>query len=1122
MTERSLAARRASDELSRRLRAGQSCGAEEILAAEPALRSDTDGVLELLYTEFVVREQLGQQPRFSDWYDRFPQWREELEQLFEVHAVVEHGSMRQGELSGTQGGDESQSSAADTQPSAGGEQFIGGYAILEEIGRGGMGIVYRARQRGLGRIVALKMMLSPHGERERARFRTEAESTARLSHPNIVQIYEVGQEGDRPFLSMEFAAGRSLAKQLAGALLGPRAAAELLLTLSRAVAYAHEQGIVHRDLKPENIVLAGDGTPKITDFGLARQLLSADVAQHPRSEAFPSGAVVGTPNYMAPEQYEPGSRVGPAADVYALGAILYEALTGRPPFRGETALDVWELVRWQEPVSPRRLVPKVPRDLETICLKCLAKKPKQRYASAAALADDLRRYLAGEPVMARPVGRVERAVRWCRRYPAVAALTGGIAATLLCGMFVSASLAVWAIREKNSAAEHARQEQAARELADLHFQQAEKAVEEYHTGIEDDVQLKEADFFRLRQRLLASAVPFYEEFVRQKPGDAVLEAKRGRAYGRLAALRRQVGQLEQAADDYRQMRTIFLRLKTTDVGVRMDLARSHHGLADVLTELGQHREAQIEYGLGLELYQRLMAEHPDDAGCRKQLAMCRRNLGLLLNTMGKRDQAALELRDARTIAAELAAAHPDVAEYRGDLAAIHSYLANILGAEDEAEAFHREAVDSFQQLTAQFPNEPEYRLGLGTAQLHRSAYLGNLRKQYEESLAEGRAALALRKQLAAEFPAIPEYRRQLALSHRSLSVALLRLAKREEAEAELQTALALLKRLTAEFPAIPAYRSALARVHADLGSQLQGLDKLPEAEAALRQSAVIPRQLVVDVPTVPDYRRALAGTQYELGMLLARSKRYSEAEGELAKANELHQELLAQFSADSDLLYGLALGHGNLGVVFYRLKRLDEAKAQDRAAISLYCQLIERSPDNLRYHSGAATTYRNLAAALRKDGETDEARQRYNEAAAHRVKILQAAPTNAKHAEYLRGDYHGVGDMALLQKDHAAAADAADKLAQVWPDNAADAELAARFFGRCVELAQNDMRLSELERIELAQSYADRSMEYLREAVRRGFNNAAAIKTRAALAPLRQRADFQQLVAELEAKPGAP
>ena len=306
--------------------------------------------------------------------------------------------------------------------------FIRGYDVEKILGRGGMGVVYQARQQGLNRRVALKMILAGrHSAPEQvARFRAEAEAVARLIHPNIVQIYEIGEHDGCPYFSLEFVAGGSLAAKLGGVPQPARASASLVETLARAVHYAHQQGIVHRDLKPDNVLLQppGEGqpaetfgTPKIADFGLAKQL-DSDTGQTQ------SGAILGTPSYMAPEQASGRTHeVRPAADVYALGAILYDMLTGRPPFRGPSLMDTLEQVRSQEPVPPTRLQPRVPRDLETICLKCLHKAPAARYASARDLADDLRRFLNGEPILARPVTRREKLWRWCRRNPVLAGLS---------------------------------------------------------------------------------------------------------------------------------------------------------------------------------------------------------------------------------------------------------------------------------------------------------------------------------------------------------------------------------------------------------------------------------------------------------------------------------------------------------------------------------------------------------------------------------------------------------------------------------------------------------------------------------------------------------------------------
>jgi WD40 repeat protein/tRNA A-37 threonylcarbamoyl transferase component Bud32 len=293
---------------------------------------------------------------------------------------------------------------------------IVGYELLEELGRGGMGVVYKARQVKANRLVALKMVLSggQAGPDDLARFRTEAEAVARLQHPHVVQVFEVGEHQGLPFFSLEFCPGGSLDRKLDGTPWQPAEAAGLVEALARAMHAAHQRGIIHRDLKPANVLLAEDGTAKVADFGLARKLDEQGRTQ--------TGAVLGTPSYMAPEQAGASKGVGPAADTYALGAVLYELLVGRPPFKGPTPLDTVLQVVSEEPVAVRRLQPKVPRDLETICLKCLEKDPKKRYSSALALAEDLQRFRLGEAVHARPVGALGRAVRWARRRPAVATL----------------------------------------------------------------------------------------------------------------------------------------------------------------------------------------------------------------------------------------------------------------------------------------------------------------------------------------------------------------------------------------------------------------------------------------------------------------------------------------------------------------------------------------------------------------------------------------------------------------------------------------------------------------------------------------------------------------------------
>src|SRR6516164_4801927 len=295
---------------------------------------------------------------------------------------------------------------------------LGRYELLEEIAHGGMGVVYRARDPTLNRVVALKLMLAGHfaGEQELKRFRVEAEAAARLNHPNIVPIYEFGALEGRPFLSMRFVNGASLANHPRDTPMDAVPAAKLMSTLAQAIHYAHQHSVLHRDLKPANVLLDSAGQPHVTDFGLAKCLDS-------KEGLTASGAALGSPNYMAPEQAAGhAERLTTAADIYSLGAIMYELITGQPPFRANTALETMRKVMDELPPAPRLLHKLSDRDLETVCLKCMEKEPERRYGSAQALAEDLERWLRHEPIQARPIGTLRRLGKWTRRKPRTAAL----------------------------------------------------------------------------------------------------------------------------------------------------------------------------------------------------------------------------------------------------------------------------------------------------------------------------------------------------------------------------------------------------------------------------------------------------------------------------------------------------------------------------------------------------------------------------------------------------------------------------------------------------------------------------------------------------------------------------
>jgi serine/threonine protein kinase len=429
-----------------RLRAGEPARVEDYLQRYSDLNDDLATILDLIVAEHARRRRREPDLNVAEYLGRFPHFAEELRRRLPVSP-------------GPTGETPTHPAPPPGEP-AGPAPLVPGYEVLRELGRGGMGIVYLARHVPLNRVVALKMILhgGHAGAEERGRFVAEAEAIAAVKHPGIVQVFDFGTHDGLPYFSLEYCEGGSLAGKLAEGPLPPAEAARLVEQVARAVQAAHERGIVHRDLKPGNVLLSAacglagqpepgpakpqaarqalaELVPKITDFGLAKRL-----------EAGPgltaTGAVMGTPSYLAPEQALGSRLVGPAVDLYALGAILYECLTGRPPFKAATVPDTLLQVVADDPVPPRRLNPAVPRDLETICLKCLNKQPRHRYASAQALADDLSRWMAGEPISIRPAGPIERAAKWLRRRPAAAALLG-VSVLAVLGLAVLGVVAVW-------------------------------------------------------------------------------------------------------------------------------------------------------------------------------------------------------------------------------------------------------------------------------------------------------------------------------------------------------------------------------------------------------------------------------------------------------------------------------------------------------------------------------------------------------------------------------------------------------------------------------------------------------------------------------------------------------
>jgi serine/threonine-protein kinase len=791
---------------------------------------------------------------------------------------------------------------------------VAGHEILGPLGCGGMGLVYQARQLRENRLVALKMIRGgAHAEpRDLARFRSEAQAVARLQHPHIVQIYEVGEQDGWAYFALEFVPGGSLAQYLAGRPAAPGPSARLVETLARAVHYAHERGVVHRDLKPANVLLTADGTPKISDFGLAKRLDAEPEASAPHDRTR-TGEVLGTPSYMAPEQTwgRPGE-VGPAADVYALGAILYECLTGRPPFQATTPLDTLLQVRTEEPVPPRRLVPSLPLDLNTVCRKCLEKEPRRRYPSAAALAEDLERFLTGRPVRARPASARERAVRWARRRKAAAALVAvSVAAALsllTLGVWHYARLQAYNAElrtERDTAdrlralaqgkeAEARRQTEEAekqRLRAEANFRSARSAVVQMLARVsEDDDRLAHEPRMELvRRKLLLDALRFYQGFLKQNAADPL---------------------------------------------VRQETAAVHLHVGDLQKRLGRQAAAEEAYGAAIRLLRALAAEFPKRPAYRYELAGCYNNLGTMLDSTPRQRETEQAFLKALALQQALVEEFPRSPEYRSDLAGSHNNLGTLLARwrrlPEAQQALHR-ALDHRRRLAEEFPREAVHRQDLARTHNNLGMVLAMTGRPKEAEQAYHQA-LDLQRRLVKDFARVPAYRQELAGSHNGLANVLASGKRFPEAETEYGRALALQRRLTEDFPRVPAHRQELARSHHNLALLLERMKRPGEAEQAYRRALDLHQGLVDEFPNVPVYHSELGSDRAHLARLLRDQGRLADARREAEHAGRHQRTALKLFPGHPGFKFSYA---NNSAILAETLLRLGDHGAVARAAAEL-------------------------------------------------------------------------------------------------------------------------------------------------------------------------------------------
>ena len=963
---------------------------------------------------------------------------------------------------------------------------VPGYEILGELGRGGMSVVYKARHLKLNRVVALKTLTAgAHaGPDLLRRFRREAESFARLTHPNIVQIHEVGEIASHgPYLALEYVEGGSLSQKLARAPQPPRQAAEVVAALARAIHFAHERGVLHRDLKPANVMLTADGTPKVTDFGLAR-FLEAEAATAP-DRPTPTGAVLGTPGYMAPEQASGVTRAPTAAvDVYALGAVLYEMLTGRPPFLAAGPLETMLLVMTDDPVPPRRLQARVPRDLETICLHCLRKNPRQRYPSAAALADDLQRFLDGRPIRARPAGPVERLVKWARRRPAVAALLAVSALAVLAGL----GLAGWyqvQLYEKNVALTREKDQN------DALIVQAVDAMSDYGDWTDETVAaLPESD--PARRALLEKRLEFFAPFEKLAPDNPQLQQRKARGLFEAARIRQKLGEADAAEKELNEAIRLDEAASAAAPAAREarhDLARACIQLGTLLSTAGRRDEAGRQYDRAVGLLQAMIGEGRTEPLVRLNLAEAYHNLALLRIHERRRPEALDAFGKAVDLAKGLAAEDEKDGRYKALLAVNYADRCGLYRLEGEAER-GREDAD---------------------------------------------AALALFDEIAPDLLAQERYQDALAGVHYHRGL-LLSAGEPSRAFADYETAWKTWDRLRRAHPDVALYRFHAAEARSLMG-RLCIPAKMDEAEADLREADALYAGLEAGPKDGPDYQAARDGSRYHLGVVLHQGGKDDEAE-------RLFRDLVGRPSAEAvtffqlgevlrtegeeslrraDLLaciptVGLTVTPNPLGAYQGYFGHLESAQAEAWAAVGRFDEALDRlaeagkrgqgrlPPDLLKeIATGRFTADRDLERALFVN---------------QNLQALIAAPFDPAR-------------LARIRDECRRAADVRAELAEVWPSLEATGGAALSFRQAatdacyCLLIDRGDKDLPADQKAARQQADAERTVQLLQKAVAAGYHDAAELRRSLEAAAILNdsdpslqgpREEFRRLLSGLEGK----
>jgi eukaryotic-like serine/threonine-protein kinase len=837
-------------------------------------------------------------------------------------------------------------------------RYFGDYEVQEELGRGGMGVVYKARQVSLNRPVALKMIKTGilADLAELLRFQNEAEAVALLDHPGIVPVYEVGEHDGQRYFSMKLIEGGNLAELLASFKDNPKAAATVLVEAAEAVHHAHMRGILHRDLKPANILIDAEGRPHVTDFGLAKRV-EGD------TELTASGAIMGTPAYMSPEQAN-GRRgsITTATDVYGLGAIFYTLLTGQAPFGGDGVIATLDAVRTRPPESPGKLGVHVPSDLETICLKCLEKDPRRRYASAHELAADLNNWLDSRPITARRVGALERAWLWCKRKPAVAALAATVVLAVAGGTFGIIAVQSTAnrlmakknedLRSSNTKLDQQRLRAAVRES------QAIDAVKKFRDAVANEPTLKNnALLHDLRKRLLNEPLAFFKALrdQLQKDQDTSPESltRLASAAHDLGLLSSEIGDQEDALRAFEEslaIRERLVRENSLDVEMRRDLARSFGTVGTLQAKIGRPELSLISLKKAIGICAELVRDHPSDPQFQFDLAKGRTNTGILLFQIGQPIEALISYEAALKIQDRLARENPSNASYQLDLAWTFNNIGAVqcqTGQEAKGMASIQRALAIWKEVASKNPSGVEAQDNLAAGHYN----LGRVQqetRQASAALASFEKASTIQRRLVSDNPTVTEFQSALATTLNAVAVMQIRTGAPVKGLASFEEASGIQEKLAGANPTVTLFQSELAQGYNNIGVLHRDSGRPTEALASYARARVILERLAREHPDSPKFLSDLGYTVNSAAMIELAEGRFDEVRNKLRPAIELQRKALAGAPAMLEFRENLAKTLKNFILAAEGLRRADEADQARRELATLVAADPKQAPLDAR------------------------------------------------------------------------------------------------------------------------------------------------------------------------------